>query len=149
MKIRGRKRAADATPGIVKAVDSPYHATCFPTTPDRGTEPMASRPWRALTIVLVLASASPPPRVTNALIAASDRHDPANSNPGKSFQSRARNRIGSTIHVAPLRAISGLASGRDRLARSPHSFARIFDLAPSIRLPFASPTSHAAYRLRC
>ena len=105
--------------------------------------------WRALTIVLVLASASPPPRVSNALIAASDRHDPADSKSGKSFQSRARNRIGSTFHVAPLRAISGIASGRAALDKSPHPFDQIPDPVPTLRLPSALPTSHAAHRLRC
>jgi hypothetical protein len=105
---------------------------------------MALRSWRALTIVLVLASASPPPRVTNALIVATHRHDPAQA--GKSFQSRARNRIGSTIHVDACRTIAGLVSGQHRPSRT---FARRLDLPIAIQLSSPSPTLRATFRLRC
>jgi hypothetical protein len=103
--------------------------------------------WRALTIVLVLASASPPPRVTNALIAATHRHDRAEG--GKTIQSRARNRIGSTIQVATCRTVAGLASGPARPERAARTFDRSLDLRISIR-PFSSlPTPRATLRLRC
>jgi hypothetical protein len=106
---------------------------------------MALRSWRALTIVLVLASASPPPRVTNALIAATHRHDPAEA--GKSFQSRARNRIGSTFQVAPGVTIAGLSSGEARSSRPPGIFARRFDPPSPIRP--SGPAPRATFRLRC
>jgi hypothetical protein len=105
---------------------------------------MALRSWRSVTILLVLASACPPPRVSNALIAALHRHDPAEA--GKSVQSRARNRIGSTIQVDACRTIAGLESGRSRPSRT-----EIRPLErPSPDPPLSRSIAHrATLRLRC
>ena len=71
--------------------------------------------WRALTIVLLLASACPPPRVSNALIAGPHRHDQAAS--GRTLQARGRNRIGSPLPVAACRRAVAEPDGRRRAAR--------------------------------
>ena len=108
---------------------------------------MAFRSWQVLTIALLLASAAPPPRVTNALIAATHRHDPADAR--KTFQSRARNRIGSPILVATGRTIAGLAGGTARPHRPSRTFARRLDLPIAIQRPSPLPTPRATFRLRC
>jgi hypothetical protein len=108
---------------------------------------MALRCWQALTIVLVLASASPPPRVTNALIAATHRHGQAEG--GKTIQSRARNRIGSTIQVESCRTVAGLSSGRARPERPSRVFDRRLKLPIAIQPSAPSLTPRATLRLRC
>jgi hypothetical protein len=106
---------------------------------------MALRSWRMLTIALLLASAAPPPRVTNALIAATHRSDRAEG--GKTVQSRARNRIASPVQIAAPRDISGLSRGWSRPIPSPSHFARRADIPTAIRPP--SPALRSSFRLRC
>ena len=107
---------------------------------------MRLRSWRALTILLLLASACPPPRVTNALIAAAHRHDRGESGGGKTLQSRARNRISSTIQVAPRRSIVEVSGGRPR---SSTTFTRRVEPPTASRPHPRSPTPPATLRLRC
>jgi hypothetical protein len=102
--------------------------------------------WRALTItLLLLASACPPPRVTNALIAA-HRHGRAEAGGGKTFQSRARNRLNTTIQVAPTRSIVEVSGGRPRPSTT---LARRVEPPIVLRPRPLSPTSPATLRLRC
>lgn len=108
---------------------------------------MVLRSWRILALVLLLASACPPPRVTNALIAATHRHDPSEA--GKTVQSRARNRINSPILVDSRRTVAGLASGRPRQDSSSRPFDRTAD-RPIIVRPSSPPSGpRALLRLRC
>ena len=143
VKIWRRKRAVQGLSRssarlIIQLRDSPLtvHGAAF----------MALRSWRILTIVLLLASAAPPPRVTNALIAATD-HQKQDST-GKSVQSRARNRIGSTLQIAACLHVSGLSRGALRPRPSTRSIAWKPDRLIAIR-PTRFPIPLAPFRLRC
>ena len=108
---------------------------------------MALRSWRALTIALLLASAFPPPRVTNALIADAHRHGSAEA--GKTLQARGRNRIDSEARVAPCRTIAGLSSGEKRPPRSSSFLGRRPEAPTAIRPSSPSTAPVATLRLRC
>jgi hypothetical protein len=107
---------------------------------------MRLRAYPILVVVLLLASASPPPRVTNALIAATQQQDPAQSK--KSFQSRARNRIGFPILVDACLTQSGIDSGRRKI-RPSKFLAHRPDSSITIRTSSPCPTFQAPFRLRC
>ena len=106
---------------------------------------MTSRSRQILAIVLLLASAAPPPRVTNALIAAAHRHDRPEA--GKTVQSRARNRIGPAAALISRLDGSGVTPPGPRPGPSPRPSAREYALEVAPRP--AHPTPRVAFRLRC
>ncbi len=111
---------------------------------------MAVRPWRALTILLLLAAAFPPPRVVNLWIADAPGHDSHEAK--KTVQARGRNRVGSPIQLDSCRALAPLAGGKRRPPRPAGPVARRHE--PTSR-PFrhASPPPALSFpanlRLRC
>jgi hypothetical protein len=100
--------------------------------------------WRALTIALLIASAFPPPRVFNALIAENHR-----DGAGKTLQWRGRNRIGHATPVADVRRDAGLSRNRTQVRRSLLSFAGSFEPPVAVRPGSPCPALRTAFRLRC
>jgi hypothetical protein len=109
---------------------------------------MRLRVFQTLVIVLSLAAALPPPRVTNALIAAGTQEQ--SSNGKKPIQARARNRIGTPIQIEVCPSLSPLASGKKPLRR-PLRFARHQSDSKSSRLLTSRSPSPALphLHLRC
>jgi hypothetical protein len=107
---------------------------------------MRLRAFQGLVIVLLLAAALPPPRVTNALIAAKQSPDSAPSK--KPYQSRARNRIGFPILVDACRTTAAIASGEPKARRS-WSLSRRPEVLIVTRHPSPFLTLPGVFRLRC
>ena len=103
---------------------------------------------RALTIVLLVASAFPPPRVANFLIANVLRQDAAEAK--KPTQARGRNRIGSPARLDCHRALACLSGADWKPPRPPRAFSRLEDAPDTIHRPTPPALSlRPALRLRC
>ena len=103
---------------------------------------------RALTIVLLVASAFPPPRVANFLIAETFQHDSAEAR--KTIHARGRNRIGSPFRLDSHRALACLPSGDRATPRPIQHFSRLQVASNTLRRPISRFIPiRASLHLRC
>ena len=109
---------------------------------------MRSLGTRALTIVLLLASAFPPPRVANFLIANVLRQESVEAR--KPIQARGRNRIGAPVRVDSRQVLACLSSADRMPLRTPQYLSHRLVSSARVHLP-ASPflSTRENLRLRC
>jgi hypothetical protein len=109
---------------------------------------MPFRPLRALTVLLMLTAAFPPPAVVNLWIADAPLHD--SSDAKKEVQARGRNRIGSPFHLDSCQALAPIDGGKKRPDRPSWFLPHQDEPTPRLLgLTSASPTLPTTLRLRC
>jgi len=111
---------------------------------------MPSRPWRILTIVLLMATIWPSPRMVHVLVADAARLEKAPL-VGKTRQASGRNRISSPVRQSPSCTLTQLAGVGPRPIRDSRPIPRASGpSATSLPRPVATlPASPTNLRLRC